>query len=182
MWLYANAETAGGQEAIELTRNLGCEVLHVSNDHEPRLLIGGAIYSGLEQIRLAAEQDRRFARPIGETAPINHSYVRFAHGVGEEVDPETARRMREAQIRTTNKIELTTPAPSAADAVNPKHYSGDLVMRIIERFKLGFCLGNVVKYVLRHDQKNGLEDLKKARWYLDREIAVREGVITKTVE
>lgn len=50
-------------------------------------------------------------------------------------------------------------------------------MRIIEEFGLdaSFCLGNVIKYVLRHKDKAGVEDLKKARWYLDREIARQEG-------
>jgi hypothetical protein len=62
-----------------------------------------------------------------------------------------------------------------SDPVNPNHYKGDLVMRIIEKFGLGFRLGNTVKYILRHGQKAGLEDLKKARWYLDREIAVQSG-------
>lgn len=65
----------------------------------------------------------------------------------------------------------------AQDPVNPTHYKGDLVMRIIERFSLGFRLGNVVKYILRHGEKAGLEDLKKARWYLDREIGVLEGTV-----
>jgi hypothetical protein len=32
----------------------------------------------------------------------------------------------------------------------------------------GFCRGNVLKYVSRATHKNGAEDLKKARWYLDR--------------
>jgi hypothetical protein len=39
---------------------------------------------------------------------------------------------------------------------------------------MSFCLGNVVKYVYRCNLKGGVEDLKKARWYLDREIARRE--------
>ena len=56
------------------------------------------------------------------------------------------------------------------DPVNPKHYQGDLVQRIIEHFELGFCLGNVIKYVLRAKSKNGVEDLRKAAWYLQREI------------
>tara|TARA_R110000744_G_C19362488_1_gene561552 strand:+ start:359 stop:514 length:156 start_codon:yes stop_codon:yes gene_type:complete len=44
-------------------------------------------------------------------------------------------------------------------------------IEIIEAFELGFCLGNVIKYVLRAGKKDdALEDLKKARWYLDREI------------
>lgn len=62
--------------------------------------------------------------------------------------------------------------------VTPAHYKGDYVMRIIEDFKLGFCLGNVVKYVLRSDAKGvPIEDLKKALWYLDREISQREKAV-----
>lgn len=60
------------------------------------------------------------------------------------------------------------------DPVNPNHYKGDLVARIIERFELGFNLGNVIKYTLRYKNKNGIEDLKKAKWYLEREIALLE--------
>jgi hypothetical protein len=67
------------------------------------------------------------------------------------------------------------------DPVNPGHYKGDTVMRIIEQFGLGFCLGNVVKYVLREKEKAGTEDLKKAAWYLNREIQQRDPE-TKTVE
>lgn len=33
--------------------------------------------------------------------------------------------------------------------------------------KLGFCEGNVIKYVTRYQKKNGVQDLKKARHYLD---------------
>lgn len=62
-----------------------------------------------------------------------------------------------------------------SDPINhPAHYkSGGLeTIDVIEAFGLGFRLGNVVKYVLRHGRKGAaLADLKKARWYLDREIA-----------
>ena len=60
---------------------------------------------------------------------------------------------------------------------HPDHYGGAdnpyEVIKIIEHYKLGFCLGNLLKYVLRakvKDPAKELEDLKKARWYLDREI------------
>lgn len=59
---------------------------------------------------------------------------------------------------------------------NPSHYqAGGLEsIDVIEAFELNFRLGNVVKYVLRADRKGkALEDLKKARWYLDREISKR---------
>ena len=61
------------------------------------------------------------------------------------------------------------------DPVNPSHYHGDLVARIIERFDLNFNLGNVAKYLLRHKNKNGIVDIKKAYWYLGREIERLEG-------
>ena len=39
---------------------------------------------------------------------------------------------------------------------------------------LAYCTGNVLKYVSRYKHKNGAEDLKKARWYLDKMITVME--------
>jgi len=60
------------------------------------------------------------------------------------------------------------------EAVNhPQHYNTGKyeAIDVIEDWKLGFHLGNVVKYVARAEHKNDtLEDLKKARWYLDRYI------------
>lgn len=64
------------------------------------------------------------------------------------------------------------------DPVNhPPHYtshpSGIECIQVAEH--MGFNLGNAVKYIWRADLKHdALEDLKKARWYLDREIAKRE--------
>lgn len=64
---------------------------------------------------------------------------------------------------------------SSQDSVNhPKHYTqgGIEVIDAIEAWGLNFRLANVIKYVARADHKNNkLEDLKKARWYLDREIS-----------
>lgn len=38
-----------------------------------------------------------------------------------------------------------------------------------------YCAGNIIKYVWRYKYKEGVESLKKARWYLDRLIAESEG-------
>ena len=64
------------------------------------------------------------------------------------------------------------------DNVNhPKHYtehpSGVECITITQH--MPFVLGNAMKYIWRADLKNGLEDLKKARWYLDLEIKRRGG-------
>lgn len=59
---------------------------------------------------------------------------------------------------------------------HPEHYGGDTVyeaIKVIEAWGLGFCKGNAVKYISRAGRKEGadeIEDLKKARWYIDREI------------
>lgn len=65
-----------------------------------------------------------------------------------------------------------------AETVNhPAHYGGDTtyeVIKVIEAWELNksFCLGNAVKYIARAGKKhdNNIEDLKKAAWYLNREI------------
>lgn len=59
------------------------------------------------------------------------------------------------------------------DAVNkPKHYnthpSGVECIQVTEH--MNFNVGNAVKYLWRYEGKNGLEDLKKAAWYVNREI------------
>jgi hypothetical protein len=60
------------------------------------------------------------------------------------------------------------------DAVNhPPHYlmGGIETIDFIEAKGLGYNLGNVVKYITRADHKGDkLQDLEKARWYLDRAI------------
>lgn len=66
------------------------------------------------------------------------------------------------------------------DAVNhPVHYGGAddtyEAIKVIEAWGLNFHLGNAVKYIARAGKKgDALEDLKKARWYLDRLIQKME--------
>ena len=55
---------------------------------------------------------------------------------------------------------------------HPSHYNqGIEAIEIIESWDLNFSLGNAIKYILRAPHKsNTLEDLKKAEWYIKREI------------
>ena len=84
---------------------------------------------------------------------------------------------------------IDRPHP-VSDAVNhPQHYGGEHnvyeAIKVIDAWGLGFCLGNTVKYISRAGkkldgdsnvlsrhtvQRSKLQDLKKARWYLDHEI------------
>lgn len=58
---------------------------------------------------------------------------------------------------------------------HPAHYGGESnpyeAIKVIEDWQLGFHLGNAVKYISRAGKKGDtLTDLKKAAWYLNREI------------
>lgn len=73
---------------------------------------------------------------------------------------------------------IMNPTVFGDDTVNhPRHYTyGQFeVIDVIEdtlsaeAFQ-GYCEGNILKYIMRHRRKGGLEDLLKARWYLNRMI------------
>jgi len=70
-----------------------------------------------------------------------------------------------------------------SDAVNhPAHYGGVdnpyEAIKVIDAWGLNFCLGNTVKYISRAGKKGDtLEDLKKARWYLEHEISAQEKLL-----
>lgn len=59
----------------------------------------------------------------------------------------------------------------------------DSVMKRLRSLTPGhtaFCLGNTVKYIARAGKKDSaLQDLKKAQWYLDHEIEIREATNAK---
>lgn len=65
------------------------------------------------------------------------------------------------------------------DNINPDHYRRDGGMECIEAIEAmvadwppetAYRLGNVLKYLWRHQEKGGTESLRKAMWYLEREI------------
>ncbi|HEY9640330.1 MAG TPA: DUF3310 domain-containing protein, partial [Coleofasciculaceae cyanobacterium] len=68
------------------------------------------------------------------------------------------------------------------EAINhPTHYNqGIEAIAFIESWSMGFTEGNIVKYLVRAPYKGKeLEDLKKARWYLDRLIEQKEAAERK---
>jgi hypothetical protein len=86
--------------------------------------------------------------------------------------------LEEVRIKPINKIRMEAPermtVSATPDLVNqPPHYTAGGIETIdfIEAKKLNYNLGNVIKYLTRADYKgNKLEDLRKAQWYLTREI------------
>lgn len=70
-----------------------------------------------------------------------------------------------------NKV-FETPAPDIVN--NPSHYNQGgfecidyIKQQLTEEQYQGYLVGNAIKYLHRFQYKNGVEDLKKQRWYLD---------------
>jgi len=87
---------------------------------------------------------------------------------------------KKAEVKTKVKADTTEDAkPQTANdvQVGGDHYKMQSIQPwdAIESWGLGFLDGNVVKYVARHKLKGGVDDLKKARHYLDKLIEKHDG-------
>jgi hypothetical protein len=99
--------------------------------------------------------------------------------LGNNTPTQTLINWREKKVKEPIQALYYPPMkPTAqADPVNnPSHYTqGSIeVIDFIEDQKMGFHQGNITKYVSRYRYKNGIEDLKKAQWYLARLITLVE--------
>lgn len=88
--------------------------------------------------------------------------------------PNQPRWIHREECPVTGAEVAEKPTP---DLINhPPHYtshpSGIECIQITEH--MSFTIGNALKYIWRADLKNGIEDLEKAQWYLEREIARRK--------
>ena len=82
--------------------------------------------------------------------------------------------------RLENMPSVSKLAASSDPVHSPPHYTaGSIeVITAIEDWRLGFHLGNVIKYVVRSPHKGSeLTDLRKAKWYLERKIKELEAAI-----
>ena len=75
-----------------------------------------------------------------------------------------------------NRIAINEDKLSGNRVNHPSHYNkGIETIDYIESWNMDFNIGNVIKYVTRAGYKdNKLEDLEKAKWYLEREISKAE--------
>jgi hypothetical protein len=115
-------------------------------------------------IALASSGIPFYKDSVTDTTPKRMAQLAFEAGVG-------VAKLRMQSAEGDRQIEMFEPK---ADPVsNPTHYTvgGIETIDFIEAKQLGYNLGNVVKYLTRADHKgNKMEDLRKAQWYLTREI------------
>lgn len=105
--------------------------------------------------------------------------LRRCRGLGFHGSDECWRHKGKAARYTAAKLEDLAPAPITAptralSSVNhPAHYNHGTIeaITVIEDWSLNFNMGNALKYLARADHKGTPEaDLKKAIWYLQREL------------
>jgi hypothetical protein len=126
-----------------------------------------------------------------KTSPAYVYHVAWKHNVNKKgVDAPALKTKKKAVKKEDNPLDwkwVNLPAEAEVpqtdekpDPVNsPPHYTAGGIETIdfIEAKDFNYRLGNVVKYLSRAGKKvdgDPIADLKKARWYLDREIAMRK--------
>lgn len=120
---------------------------------------------------------------IGEDVVFTHCGELATWARLDELQPRSPQRENCSSEKLTIK--------SKHDAVNhPSHYcvGGIECIDVIRATTKGmpafdaFCQGNAIKYLFRWQYKNGVEDLKKARWYIDKLIEIQESSVNKNKE
>ena len=124
---------------------------------------------------------------VNEVAKKFNTTYQIAYMVRKEMQKKTlkakplAGKFKRIAVFSSNESVLDTinpecvkPEEPKSDPVNhPAHYKvgGIETIDFIEAKALGYHLGNAVKYITRADHKgNRLQDLQKAKWYIDRAI------------
>jgi len=117
--------------------------------------------SNWKTIAFASSDIPFYKDSVVDTTPKRMAQLAYEAGVAKA----------KLRMQGQRQIEMFEPKPDPVN--NPAHYTvgGIETIDFIEAKKLGYNLGNVIKYLTRADHKgNKLEDLRKAQWYLTREI------------
>ena len=126
-------------------------------------------------------------RAVVTSLPIDHTSLPIDHTGRIQVLLEKSGEREWCspdEIFLDTSAGIVTPRRQARGRRHPNHYTAGTLETIdaIEAMvgqagwspATGYRLGNVLKYLWRHAAKGGVESLKKARWYLDREIEQQE--------
>lgn len=98
---------------------------------------------------------------------MDEQMIEKIYGWYKELDPATCENA---------EAECCDKEPDVDMVNHPSHYTqgGIECIDCIKSATVGkvgieaFCVGNAIKYLFRYEEKNGVEDVKKARWYINR--------------
>lgn len=135
-----------------------------------------------EFVRCYGPENRGFVRNvnIGEDDngcwAVVYDFKPYSRFVEVQVNVAQNENMDAFCVYAHPEPQKTMP-PVYDNVEKPKHYTSKnmecvdwIESDLTPREFVGYCKGNVLKYIWRYDQKGGIEDLKKAIWYLNRTI------------
>ena len=176
-WELIKRGTAGAAEPSRSAEN----VTPADMQHD---LVAPTTVAEVELHRQKDEMIERLKKELAEKAVRIRELEEYADKLRIELDrwTETADKFRDERDALLQTVELAVDAASQIqqpdhDPVNhPAHYTAGKVECIdaIESATVGltggvaYCTGAAIKYLWRWSRKGGVEDLRKARWYIDR--------------
>ena len=138
------------------------------------------VYTVMYKVKAKVKKPRKVTKKLGRPRKVKEDWKQlglFSSNipmVKDTVTNTTPSRMAQLAYEAGKATAKLRMEGDQGDAVNnPAHYKvgGIETIDFIEAKKLNYNIGNVVKYLTRADHKgNKLEDLRKAQWYLTREI------------
>jgi hypothetical protein len=158
---HPKAKSADVAKAIGVTTAYVATVMWTAKKKAKVAKVAKKAKPNWKTIAFASSEIPFYADSVTDTTPKRMAQLAY----------EAGRKYRMEGSETQRQIEMFEPKPDPVN--NPAHYTvgGIETIDFIEAKKLGYNLGNVVKYLTRADHKgNKLEDLRKAQWYLTREI------------
>jgi hypothetical protein len=167
------SESAGVRLAVG---EYGCEVWIAKSKCkpvEPEAVVKVEYPEGANAIFVVPGHDRNGT--VG-TAKLDGKFWFF-----ESLDKQFLTWCKPSELKFLNREpETVVKQFLTSDAVNPSHYKQgpieciEAIKAALGRGFISYLWGNIIKYLWRWPNKNGVEDLKKARWYLDRLIREEE--------
>lgn len=142
-------------------------------------LVAGRSYGGFKvaQVMAVCRGKTAYIEKIRDDGSYQISIAWSGYRWAEEMLELIENAPDDDPLASGRLVALTPEEHSAAyrkDMVNhPPHYTKrgletiEVIKGGVDDFK-SYCAGNVIKYVSRYPYKNGVEDLKKAKWYLDK--------------
>lgn len=100
---------------------------------------------------------------------------------GLKIDKKKLKGVKKIKLVVSKKANTKfLPKNNKQDNINPNHYKGQietfsyLADKLTKEELAGFCKGNIIKYITREKTKNGLEDIKKGQWYIEKLIDIKK--------
>jgi hypothetical protein len=146
----------------------------------------GDLIRGFETKSKSFEYTKKYRGAIGKVNSIydNSIGVEFGYGVTIHYPKDQAIEHLVGSDTTYTLSDLKADYTNEykKDNINPEHYkskSKETIERLQDNltqgeFK-GYLKGNILKYLDRYEHKNGVEDLRKANWYLNKLIELENG-------